>query len=46
MYVWSGLYDRVKSDLKSECVMAWEDSFSRILVTDRCNGWFGFRSMC
>lgn len=32
--------------LKSVCVMAWEESFSNIRVTGRCNGWFETRSMC
>lgn len=27
--------------LKSICEMAWEESFSKIRVTGRCNGWFG-----
>lgn len=31
--------------LKSECVMAWEESFSKIRVTGRCNGWFGASNM-
>lgn len=31
--------------LKSEGVMAWEASFSKIRVTGRCNGWFGASNM-
>lgn len=32
-------------DLKSKCEMAWEESFSKILATGKCNGWFGDSSM-
>ena len=32
--------------LKSACVMAWDESFSKIRVTGRCKGWFGAISMC
>lgn len=33
------------SHLKSECVIAWEESFSKIRVAGRCNGWFGASNM-
>lgn len=35
-----------KNFLNSACVIAWEESFSKIRVTGRCNGWFGASSMC
>lgn len=31
--------------LKSAWQMAWDDSFSKILVTGRCSGWFGSSNM-
>lgn len=33
------------TDLKSEGVMHWEESFSKMRVTGRCSGWSGVSNM-
>lgn len=33
------------TDLKSEGVMHWEESFSKMRVTGRCSGWLGVSNM-